>query len=472
MAFYLAWLLDQRSYEYGPEFLRTAPDPAKRTPIDTRLHELGALTLARFAEGNYYLGDPVFAVGRSWLELTPVFDFDSLPVPFERYGRPMTGWLQKATPWKENRRTLDVDRGAPGPALLMLDMRRIWDYPGRTHATLRCGPDGPATPLTNGVQFIELSGTNGGSVRIGLESDRPLPPDPFHLVVKPDDPVRVSFGAGGSHFAWNLTCGQVYPNAVVPSDSCLVYDRGTLHLPNYAGPDREVYAFLRLEFIQQSAYWRGRSHSLTAETAFGRAIVRLPPERTAAALAVSLGRGEGRLRMVPLTLSTTLPSHAAQNAVPLWYESGGKNGFAKVYDVRVASLPPVGDYPVAVDLGVVEDVLNAGEGFFGPERSGSATARWTGARAEVRTRLPAAGSDVVARWFALPLRKDMKDLVPRFSVNGGAVPPDRVTVVPGGPVWEYRVRIEPRQVLAGDWNRLGVEVPTWSPAREIGRAHV
>jgi hypothetical protein len=45
-----------------------------------------------------------------------------------------------------------------------------------------------------------------------------------------------------------------------------------------------------------------------------------------------------------------------------------------------------------------------------------------------------------------------------------------VTVVPGGPVWEYRVRIDAGQVQAGDWNRLAVEVPTWSPARDLGVA--
>ena len=469
VAFYLSWILDQPSYEYGVEFATVRPDPEQRIPVDDRLREQGARTLERFATGNYYVSDPVFALGRNWLELTPVLPLDALPVPFERYGRRIGGSLHKVGPWKENRRTLDVDRGAPGPALLMLDMRRIWDYSGRTRATLRCGSDGPAAPLTNGVQFVELPGTNGGPARIELESDRPLPPAPFALVVKPDDPLRVNFGMAGSHFAWNLTCGQLYPNPGLPSDSCLLYDRGTLLLPNYAGPDREVFAFLRVEFLQQSAYWRGKSNTLTAETASGRASIRLPPERTAATLAVSLGRGEGRLRMVPLTLTTSLPSYPAQNG-SLWYQIGGRYGFVKIYEVRIASLPPVGAYPLTVDLGTVEDALNVGEGFFGPERSGSTTARWTGARAEVRARLPATETDVTARWFALPLRKDMKDLVPRFTVNGEAVPPERVTVVPGGPVWEYRVRLAPGQILPGDWNRLGVEVPTWSPARALGAA--
>ncbi len=468
VAFYLAWVLDQRSYEYGFEFAKTIPDPQKRIPIDDRLRDQGAVTLARFAEGNYYIDDPVFAMGRNWLELTPVFPFDSLTVPMERYGRRMTGNLYKVGPWRENHRTLTVDRGAPGPALLMLDVRRIWDYPGRTRAEIRAGPDAPARPLTNGVQFVEMPPDAGGTVRVELDSDRPLPPDPFHLLLRPDDPVRVQFGAGASNWAWNLTCGQLYPNRFIPSDSCLVYDAGTLHLPNYASPGREVYAVLRIEFIQQASYWRKRSHVLTAETAFDRGSVRLPPERTAAVVAVGLGRGEGRLKMVPVTLKTTLPSHIAQNSVPLWYESGGRNGFVKIYEARIASLPPIGTYPVTVDLGGADDALNIGEGFFGPERSGSATARWTGGRAEVRARLPAAGSALVARWHALPLRKDQKDLAPRFFINGDAVPPDRVTVVPGGPVWEYRVRIEAGQVLAGDWNRLAVEVPTWSPARDLG----
>jgi hypothetical protein len=32
------------------------------------------------------------------------------------------------------------------------------------------------------------------------------------------------------------------------------------------------------------------------------------------------------------------------------------------------------------------------------------------------------------------------------------------------------VRIDAGQVQAGDWNRLAVEVPTWSPARDLGVA--
>lgn len=469
VAFYLAWVLDQTSYEYALEFGRSLPDPAMTTPIEDRLKEQGALTLERFAKGNYYVDDPVFALGRNWLELTPVFSFDTLTVPLERYGRPVTGHLYQVGLWKKNRRVLTVDRGPPGSALLMLDMRRIWDYPGRTRAGMRWGADGPILPLTNGVQFIEMPGTAGGPVRLELGSDRPLPPDPFHRLLKPDDPIRVLFGMAGEHWAWNLASSSMYPNRSIPSDSCLVYDEGVLELPNYASPDREVCALLRIEFIQQDPHWKRESHRITAETAFGRGTTRLPPERASAVLAVSLGHGEGRLKMVSVTLKTTLPSHRTQNSAP-FNRDCSRNGFVKIYDARIVSMPPVGNFPVTVDLGEAGDAIHIGDGFYGTERSGDVTARWTSGRGDIRVRLPKAGSGVVARWFALPIRKDQTNLTARFFVNETAIPADRVAVVAGRPLWEYRVRIKPGELVAGGWNRLAVEVPTWSPARELGVA--
>lgn len=130
---------------------------------------------------------------------------------------------------------------------------------------------------------------------------------------------------GGSHFAWNLTCGQVYPNlkSSVRLACCTTAAR---FLPNYASPDREVFALLRVEFLQQSAYWKGRG---TAWTLGNRVRSRHGPpaaRTTAAALAVSPAAARGWLRMVLMTLTTTLPSYLDQNSAPLWYEIGGRYG--------------------------------------------------------------------------------------------------------------------------------------------------
>lgn len=63
----------------------------------------------------------------------------------------------------------------------------------------------------------------------------------------------------------------------------------------------------------------------------------------------------------------------------------------------------------------------------------------------------------------------MKDLVPQFTINGEAVPPGRVTVVPGGPVGVPRAD----RTAAGARGRL--ESPRrrgshLEPARELGAA--
>jgi hypothetical protein len=469
VAFYLAWLLDQSSYEYALEFWRSLPDPAMTTPIEDRLKEQGALTLERFARGNYYVDDPVFALGRNWLELTPVFSFDSLTVPLERYGRRLTGNLYRVGLWKKDRQTLTVDRGAAGPAVLMLDMKRIWDYPGRTYAQLRFGAEGPILPLSNAVQFLDLPAAGRGRTEVHLKSNRPLPPSPYCKILKPDDPVRVQFGLAGDHWAWNLASSNQYPNRSIPSDSCLLYDESVLRLPNYASPDRDAYAVLRVEFIQEHPFWRRKTHTLSAETASDRTSIRLPGERTTAILTIGLGRGEGRLKMVPVTLKTTLPSYTAQNTAPLYRECS-RNGFVKIYEVRVVSVPPVSGLPVRIDLGGAEDSLHVGDGFYGTEQSGKFTARWTAGRGSIRVRLPKPDGAIVARWYALPVRKDQTNLTARFFVNETAIPADRVSVVAGSPLWEYRVKIEPGELITGDWNRLVVEVPTWSPARDLGVA--
>jgi hypothetical protein len=279
----------------------------------------------------------------------------------------------------------------------------------------------------------------------------------------------VQFGLAGDHWAWNLASTNLYPNRSVPSDSCLVYDGAVLRLPNYASPDRDVYAVLRVEFIQEHPFWRRKTHTLSAETAHDRTSIRLPGERTAAVLTVGLGRGEGRLKMVPVTLKTTLPSHLAQNTAPLYHECS-RNGFVKIYEVRIVSVPPVSGLPVKIDLGGAEDSLHVGDGFYGTEQSGKFTARWTAGRGSIRVRLPKPDGAIVARWYALPVRKDQTNLTARFFVNETAIPADRISVVAGSPLWEYRVRIQPGELIAGDWNRFAVEVPTWSPARDLGVA--
>lgn len=466
-SFYFTWLLEQSSYEYTSDFSRIPFDPLTRIPVDVRLRSFGVRTVGRFASGNYYIDDPRFALGRNWLRVDPVFSLDSLTVPLERYGRPMRGDLYRVGLWTDTNLTLTVTRTVPGPARLMLDMKRIWDYPGRTFATLRAGAAGAAIPLTNAVQFVDLpAAAEPGPVAIQIESDRPLPPEPFIQLVEPNDPIRLAFGLGGANWAWNFASDSLYPNRAFSHDACQLYDEGAVRLPMYATPDREVYAAIRFEFIQEHDYWRRQPHRLTVKTAADSKSIRLPIRRRQETVIAGLGRGTGAFDTIPATLLTTLPSHLAQNTFPFWNECN-KNGFVKIYDIEIFSLPPIQPLPAVVDVGTAGDAIHVQDGFGAAERSGAYRARWTEAIGWLRIRLPRVEKGIVVRWHALPVRPDQTTVKPALFVNEIPIPDAQVTVDASGPVWVYQAEVDSASLQADDWNWFSVEVPTWSPSREL-----
>lgn len=457
----LAWLLDEDFYEYTRHFQH---DQTVYDSLDDRLRKQGEKSLEMFSSGNYYIHETNFSLGENWLRRVPVLDFRELPVPFEHYGRQQAGFIYRVRPWSETRVELKAETPRPEPALLMLDLKRPWDYPGRTFLTGRELPDGKAYELTNAVQFLELpEGPGGKTFRFTIESDRGLPPEPFWRLVGLNDEIRLSYGMAADHWAWNLASDDLYPNPAIPYDSGQLYDRGMLRLPTFADPNHEVLAEFRVEFIQGHPRWQIQPHFIQLDTGDSQESRQLPPSRRQKRVTVSLGRGRGRLSMVPVTLQTTLPSHETQNTFPFRGDCP-RNGFVKLYDVRIFCWRPPEAFPVAADIGTPEDRDAFPRGFFRRERSGDYTGRWSSGTGEVRLMPPPTDLPLRLTWRILPLRPDQDEIHPVFSVNDHTLPVGAVCLEKAPSIWTYQAEIAAGILKPSDWNLLKIEVPTWCPA--------
>lgn len=462
----MQWLLDQHSYEYTRTFQQ---DRGRFDSLDDRLRRQGRETVARFSRGNYYINESNFSLAGNWLRRDPVLAFADLSVPFECLGVPEPGYLYRVRLWQDNRIELRATNPRPAPALLMLDLKRPWDYPGRSFLTGRELPDGETYDLTDAVQFLELpEGASDRPFSFTIESDRPLPPGPYWRLIGLNDEIRLSYGMGADHWAWNFASDDLYPNPAIPFDAGQLYDRGELRLPTFAGGDREVLAEFRFEFMREDPYWQTRSDYLEIDTGSDRGRWRLPPPRRQKRVVVSLGPGRDGLVYVPVTLKTSLPSHKTQNSYPFWSRCRS-NGFVKLYDVRIFVPSHPESYPVAADVGSPEDQALAPRGFFGPERSGGYTGRWSSAKGEFRLKLPPAERPLRLTWRVLPLRPDQDEIRPVFSVNERTLPVEGIRRKKDSPVWAYEAVISPGVLQPADWNFFTIEVPTWRPA-DTGRS--
>lgn len=461
----LAWLLEEDFFEYTLHFHQ---DRTVYGSLDERLRSQGEYTVSKFSTGNYYIDESDFTLAANWLQRVPVLNFRELSVPFERYGRPLAGFIYQVRPWSETRVELKAETPRPDPALLMLDLKRPWDYPGRTFLFGREFPGGETIDLENTVQFLELRGDPGGEFfRFIIESDRGLPPEPYWRLIGLNEEIRLSFGMGADHWAWNFASEDLYPNATIRRDSGQLYDRGTLRLPSFADAGHEVLAELRFEFIQEHPHWLSRRHYLEVEAGEWSGRWALPPRRQQKRVVVPLGPGRDRLSIVPVTLRTTLPSPETQHTRE-FRNLCPRDGFVKLYDARLFAWRPPESYPLETDLGAPEDGFFSPVGFFGRERSGSHTGRWSSERGVLRLRPPPSERPLRLTWRVLPLRPDQDRIRPVFTVNEYTLPEDEIRLEMSPSIWTYQAELPPGVLKPGEWNRIQVEAPTWSPADTIG----
>lgn len=465
-AYMMSWLLREPFYEFAMNFREHF---TRGEPFDRRLRTFSKRVFGMYTNGHYYVYDQRVPLCRNWMQFTPVYDFENLTVPLDHYGERLKGVLFEMTPWRSTNTALNLKAEPSGPALLTLDMRRPWDYPGRTFCKGIFPDAGNEVLLTNGVQFIPLAmPTNGDAVEFKIVSDAPVPAEPYHAVMPLNGEMDICFGMACDLWAYNLMSESVWADRFLRADSCQLYDEGTVLLPNFADTNHEVYAEFRMEFLQEHPLWENGGHRITASTKYHREAVLLPPRRRENTITAGLGPGRGGLRMVTVKLETTLPSLETQLSRAFRAEQDCRErGYVKIYDAHLYSVPRKRSYPLMVDVGAKRDGPYLEEGFYDREKSGSATARWTHGRAILQVRLPETDRDLRVRWRCLRARPEMEKLAPVFDVDGTVVPADRVERLRDGDAVVYSYCFSPGQLKDAEWNEFAVEVPTWNPERDL-----
>jgi len=462
--FRMAWLLGQESYEYGREF---SFDMTKYQSLDERLRGYGHKTVEIFSQGNYYINDPNYPWIQNWLELTPVFSLAELTVPFDHYGKRDESTLYKAGLWKSTNTTLAINRVTSTPAVLMLDMKRIWDYPGRTFCTGRETQSGLAYPLSNEVQFIELRGVSSrGLSDFVIQSDQPIPVNPYWRLINRNDEINLTLGMSGNYWIRNFLSDSLFPNPKIPGDAAHLYDQGSMLLPNYADTSRDVFAELRFEFFQEHPYWWRDTYRLKLTSREHEVDLLLPQRRSVGFATVHLGRGSGELTMVPFELETNLPSRDRQNSWEIWQHCN-RNAFVKITSVRIFSLPVSVDLPFRVEVGTEHDGPYILSGFHMREKIGTRTARWTEGRASIKARVPVVNGAIAVRWHTILSRPGVESIAPAFKVNNHQIPAENVRQLQGEDKLVYEMTIAPEHLLPGEWNVFSVEVPTFNPSADL-----
>lgn len=462
--FRMAWLLGQKHFEYGREF---DYDRTKYDSLDERLRGYGHKTVEIFSEGNYYINTPDYPWVSNWLELTPVFSLADLTVPLDHYGKREVSMLYKATLWKATNVVLAINRVTSTPAVLMLDMKRIWDYPSRTFCTGRETASGLSYPLSNEVQFIELRGVSSGRLSdFAISSDQPVPPNPYWRIIHRNDEINLTLGMTGQYWIRNFLSDSLFPNPKIPGDAAHLYDQGSMLLPRYADASRDVFAELRMEFFQEHPYWWRDIYRLKLRSGNDETDLLLPPRRTVGLATIKLGRGSGSLNMTPVDLETNLPSNERQNSWEIWQHCN-RNAFVKITGVRIFSIPASVEFPVRIAVGSSGDGPYIKSGFHGREVSGSQSARWTEESGVIRSRIPGTTGPLVVRWHTIPARSGSEALNPSFKVNDQPVPAENVRLLPGADKIVYELTVDPSAVESGEWNTFAVSVKTFNPAVEF-----
>ncbi len=462
--FRMSWLLDQSSYEYTRRFHY---DYTEYPSLDKRLHAYGVETVRRFAEGNYYIDESDFSLARHWLRRTPVFDFEQLSVPLERYGRPLSGNLYKVELWCDRSVALRSEERRSADAMLMLDLGRPWDYPDRTELTgIETGGERRYS-LTNGLQFVELvDPPTAKSFEFLIESDQPVPPEPFWRVIAMNEDLRVSFGMASENWGWNLVSESFFQARSVPRDSLLLFDRGTVQFPVFASSDHDVYADFRIEYFQEHEYWRSPRRRIKAAWNGERVTFDLPPRRRMGELSIYLGKGDGRLSWRAVELRTNLPSYDEQST-PEFRSHHRGYGCVKLYDIWLRAVPIPTRYPVTIDLGAPDDGRYIHDGFHGREQSSGQKVRWSKPHGALRTRLPRTDGPLAVEWRILPIRPESETLRPRFAINDDPIPDTGIEILEENGLLVYRYRVAPNRINQDDWNILSLDVPSFNPARDI-----
>ncbi len=417
----------------------------------------------------YWCGGPPPPLLKQWFEFTPTFSLGSAPVPFDRYGERLTDRLYRMQPWSSNAVERTLKHPSPrADSLLKVDCFRLWDYPGRTWCRLTAGDHVLEQTVSNGVHFVVVPGrlARDPELRIRIESDAPVPPDPVLKLIPLNSEQRIEFGAETDGWYYPHLSSQLLDVVPVKYDSCLLFDEGRLALPTFATPDREVFAELRVEYVSAG---RQAPPCMTADSGAGAACARLPGHGLASRMTISLGPGTGSLAWRNVDLSVR-SSCDASNATP---RTGNRGQFVKVYRARVYPFSWDPRESVLVNVGGAEDDPYLLEGFYGTEKhEGRTYVRWTAPRWRMRLPISRSFGSLAFTIRHVPVRPSDRPPNPRFNVAGWDVPTNRIEMLSGDAGTQTFYFTAPSSRFTGS-GPVVLEMTTdpWVPAETGGRDH-
>jgi len=450
------------------EFRKRGFEEAMRSSAERHLRVYGATNF-------YSYGDKHSNHLRNWFDFEKVLSLADLPVVPDLYGKRLQSNLYRVRPWSQKRlaRTIPVQAGERH--MLLADLRRIWDIPGRTYCTLAIGGETIVQRLENGPHFLTFPSRliRDGSVEVVVESDAPLPAEPILEVLAMDETLDLPLGAGTTYWFYPLLSEGLVENTGMKTDAAKLFDKGMVKLPRFVSPGRRAAAVFTVEFFEGDPFFR-RRNTISFDSGQGAEDHVLPVARKIDFLTVGLGAGDGELSLVPVRMETSLPSYPEQRVLKrrkVITRKGGQ-GYVKLISVRVVSLPAELREPLTIDVGTAGDGPWLESGFYPQERSGERPVRWSGETARIR--LPRAASPAVeVRIRTLEHRPVENRRVPAFSFHSREIPADRVRErTTGENVVEYAFRVETRELPEGGGGVLEIRSLPWSPTGGPGGGDV
>ena len=466
--FMLAWHLRGKSEEFEHHF-RSELHQLREKGFENVFHSFGTSVVSRVSRGNYYIYNQKPVLLRSWLDFEPAVSFENMPVPVDRYGERLDRQLYHAKTWDQNTIEMNVSTPAIGqPHFLWIDCRRLNDYEGRTYCRVFVNDVLVTNTLGDFAQLLSLPPdviASGESI-VRLESDAPLPAEPYVMMHTIDIPLIVRFGGAPRSWYFSQMSPSLLNFSPLKADSAIVFDEGAIRLPAFAREGRMVYAEIPLEFYQEDPYFKGAPHSITARVGDEEVTVPLPPRRRKAYITIPLGAGTGRLQMVPLELSSTLPGVHKQIELINAGEINNELGLIKLYEVRIFSREMEERSSLAIDIGSDDDATYAADGFHGQETyRESRPVRWTMEKARVRLPLPRPDRAYAFAVRCVEARPEALREIPAFTINGYVVPESQVSeekLTDG--FTQYAFVVEADQFSEKGVNFLGVQSTPWIPS--------
>lgn len=209
--------------------------------VDVGLAALSHDIIEDTTRNHIYDYGPMRQAVRFWLDREPVIDLETVSGRLDLYGRIMDDDLYKLVPWSRSCISISLaDHPASQPLLAGIDLFRLWDYPERTYVKLVAGSFEMELPVTNHFVWIELPASVGREDMV-IESDAPLPADPYIKIIRKNESITIDPGVEGDYWYRNYIFPEYEHAAFIDAGRIWLRRRSRIQLPVFAHSDKEVY---------------------------------------------------------------------------------------------------------------------------------------------------------------------------------------------------------------------------------------